>query len=103
MSETISPEPILEGCGVRRFRPEDANGVPRLVQAVYGDSYYPPVLYDPEQVARLNENGKLVSVVAVNAALDLIGHYALELFPLAAVAEASDAIVAPGYRHHHLM
>ena len=32
----------------------------------------------------------------------MIGHYALERPDLGAVAEASDAIVAVGYRHHHL-
>jgi hypothetical protein len=39
----------------------------------------------------------------LNAASEVIGHYALEPFPVAAVAEASDAIVAMAYRHHHLL
>ena len=33
----------------------------------------------------------------------MIGHYALERPDLGAVAEASDAIVAVEYRHHHLL
>src|SRR5262249_20239420 len=32
-----------------------------------------------------------------------VGHYALEPFPVGAVAEASDAMVAVEYRHHHLL
>jgi hypothetical protein len=103
MSEASAPESIMKGCTVRRFRPEDAAHVTRLVQAVYGDSYYPPAFYDPQRIIRLNETGKLVSILALNAASDVIGHYALEPFQVAAVAESSDAIVALEYRHHHLL
>jgi hypothetical protein len=101
MSAVSSLEPNLKGCVVRRFRPEDAARVTRLVQAVYGDSYYPPALYDPQQIVRLNETGKLISILALDAASDVIGHYALEPFQVGTVAEASDAIVAVDYRHHH--
>jgi len=41
--------------------------------------------------------------VAVDFPREVIGHYALERPDLGAVAEASDAIVAVGYRHHHLL
>jgi hypothetical protein len=60
-------------------------------------------LYDPEQIVHLNETEMLVSVLALNAASEVIGHYGLERFPSGAVAEASDAIVAPEYRHHHFL
>src|SRR5437870_3827392 len=103
MGDAVSLESTIKGCTVRRFRPEDAAHVTRLVQAVYGDSYYPPALYDPNQIIHLNEAGKLLSILAVDAASEVIGHYALEAFEFAAVAEASDAIVAVEYRHHHLM
>jgi hypothetical protein len=103
MSEKTSPTSITPKWQVRRFRPEDAPGVPRLVQAVYGETYYPPALYDPREIVNLNESGKLVSILAVDGESNVIGHYALERFQVAAVAEASDAIVAVPYRHHHLM
>jgi hypothetical protein len=103
MSEETSPQAINTKWRVRRFRPEDAAGVPRLVQAVYGETYYPPALYDPQEIVNLNETGKLVSILAVDAESNVIGHYAMERFQVAAVAEASDAIVAVPYRHHHLM
>jgi hypothetical protein len=93
----------MNRCTVRRFQPQDAAGVTRLVQAVYGDSYYPPALYDPEQIVALNDSGKLVSILAMDPAADVIGHYALEASACGKVAEASDAIVAIEYRHHHLM
>jgi hypothetical protein len=73
-----------------------------LVEGVYGDSYYPRDLYSPDEIVRLNEAEKLVSVVALDAG-QVIGHYALERPDLGAVAEASDAIVAMEYRHHHLL
>ena len=41
----------------------------RLVRQVYEDGYYPRDLYEPEQIVRLNEAGRLVSVVALNAAI----------------------------------
>jgi hypothetical protein len=103
MTEASPPEAIPNGWTVRRFRPEDAGRLTRLVRAVYGDTYYPPALYDPQQIVHLNATGKLVSVLALDAASDVIGHYGLEPFPFVAVAEASDAIVAPDCRHHHLM
>src|SRR5262249_47405625 len=43
------------------------------------------------------------SVVALDAAGQVVGHYALERPHLAKIAEASDAIVLPEHRHHHLL
>src|SRR5262249_52102853 len=86
-----------------RLPPAAAPGVAPLVEAVYGDSYYPRDLYDPEQIVHLNEAGKLVSVVALDGAGRVVGHYALERPRLTKVAEASDAIVLPEHRHHHLL
>src|SRR5262245_56620932 len=88
---------------IRRFHSGDAAGVTRLVEGVYGDTYYPRELYNPDKIVELNEAEKLVSVVALDSAGEVIGHYALERPDLGAVAEASDAIVALDYRHHHLL
>ena len=88
---------------IRRFCSDDAAGVTRLVEGVYGDTYYPRELYNPDKIVELNEAEKLVSIVALDSAGEVIGHYALERPDLGAVAEASDAIVALDYRHHHLL
>ena len=53
-------------------------GVTRLVEGVYGDTYYPRQLYNPDEIVHLNAADKLVSVVALDAAGEVIGHYALE-------------------------
>jgi hypothetical protein len=103
MSNPSSNELTVNGHTIRRLCPADAAGVARLVEAVYEDTYYPRDLYDPEQIVRLNDAGKLVSVVALDSAGQVVGHYALERPHLEAIAESSDAIVRPEHRHHHLM
>src|SRR5262245_24292297 len=103
MNERLSDPPALNGYTVRRLAPADAPGVTRLIELVYGTSYYPTDLYEPMQIVRLNVDGKLVSVIALDAEDQVVGHYALERPHLGAVAEASDAVVHPEHRHHHLM
>jgi hypothetical protein len=93
----------VSGYTLRRLRLSDAAGVTVLVRAVYGDSYYPPDLYDPDQIVRLNEADRLVSAVALDVGGQVVGHYAIERPGLGAVAEASDAIVSPEHRHHRLL
>jgi hypothetical protein len=103
MSAPVSNELAINGYRIRRLRPEDAAGLTRLVQSVYGDTYYPRELYDPAEILRLNQADRLVSIVALDTAGQVVGHYALERPHGAVVAEASDAIVMPEHRHHHLL
>jgi hypothetical protein len=64
---------------VRRLCAGDAQGVAACVRRVYGDSYIIHTeLYHPEQIVALNESGQLVSVVALDSANEIVGHYALE-------------------------
>lgn len=95
-------DPIECKCIIRLFQTADGPGVVRLVQSVYGNTYYPPALYDPNQIDQWVETGKFVSCVSADGEA-IVGHFALELLASGAVAEASDAIVAMEYRHHHLM
>jgi len=88
---------------IRRLQQDDAAGVVELVRGVYGDGYYPADLYRADQIIRLNQAGQMVSVVALEAAGGVVGHYALERPHLGAVAEGSDAIVEVEHRHHHLL
>jgi hypothetical protein len=103
MSDASSLESTVQAFTIRRFCSDDAAGVTQLVKGVYGETYYPRDLYSPEEIVQLNQAEKLVSVVALDSAGQVIGHYALERPDLEPVAEASDAIVAPEYRHHHLL
>jgi hypothetical protein len=90
---------------VRRLQSQDLAGVANLVRSIYGDSYIIHTeLYHPEQIARLNDDGRLVSVVALEPGGSVVGHYALELpDPASAVAESGEAMVLPAHQHHHLL
>src|SRR5947208_866104 len=68
MDAVPSAAPAVTSYVVRRLRPADAGGVARLVKLVYGDSYYPPDLYDPETIVRRDRDGTLVCVVALDPA-----------------------------------
>ena len=73
MSDASCRDTTVNGYTIRRLGPADAPGVARLVELVYGDSYYPSDLYDPARVLALNEGDKLVSVVALDQTGDVIG------------------------------
>jgi hypothetical protein len=55
-----SCESMMGPYTVRRFCSDDAAGVTRLVEGVYGDTYYPPQLYNPDEIVHLNAAEKLV-------------------------------------------
>jgi predicted N-acetyltransferase YhbS len=78
MSEESFLESTVQKFTIRRFCSDDAAGVTRLVKGVYGDTYYPRDLYSPDEIVQLNEAEKLISVVALDSAGQVIGHYALE-------------------------
>lgn len=104
MSPAEPIETIAPGYTIRRFQPDDAAGVTDCVRKVYGSTYLVhPELYHPEQVARLNERGQLISLVALAPDGSVGGHYAVERPDLGPVGETGEAIVLPEHRHHHLL
>jgi len=90
---------------VRRLRADDAQGVVDCVRRVYGDSYIIHTeMYHPEQIVALNESGHLLSIVALDSAHEIVGHYALERpDPTLRAAESGEAMVLPEHQHHHLL
>lgn len=86
---------------VDRFRPEDANGVARLVYAVYGDGYPVETYYIPERIIEANRDGRLYSVVARTPSGDIVGHEALyrssPAFP--GLYEVGQGLVLRDYRN----
>src|SRR5262249_60078749 len=97
MSEAAPPESTESKFMIRCFCCDDAAGVTRLVEDIYGDTYYPRDLYTPEQIVRLNTAEKLVSVVFVDPSRQVIGHYALQRPDLGAPSVANAPLVAAGY------
>ena len=89
---------------LRRFTPQDAAGVVALVLAVWGPNYAHRVLCDAEALVRCNQNGQLVSIVALDERGVIVGHYALERFdPHLAIPETGAAMVHPDCRGGGLM
>jgi serine/threonine-protein kinase RsbW len=60
------------------MKPEEAVEVSRLAYYAYGYTYPYEKIYYPDKVARLNESGKMVSMVARLESGEIIGHAALE-------------------------
>ena len=50
MGEALSSDSTMGPYTVRRFCSDDAVGVTRLVEGVYGDTYYPRQLYNPDEI-----------------------------------------------------
>ncbi len=81
------------------FRPEDAMGIRRLFQAVYGDGYPVRHFYEPEKLAAALKMGENYSIVARKENGDVIGHMALfRSSPYGGVYEAGAGIIIPDYR-----
>jgi hypothetical protein len=92
-----------DGYTVRRFQPADAPGVTELVRRVYADTYVHPELYHPEELVLLNQTGENVSIVALDANGQVVGHYALLNHEHGPIAECGEAMVLPEHRAHHLL
>src|SRR5579885_3044890 len=87
----------------RRLMPADALQIPELANIVNSPGYIHAEVYHPRQLLKLNECGKLVSVVAVHREHGVVGHSALERPDLGPIAETGEAMVLPDHRHHHLL
>ncbi|HWR44494.1 GNAT family N-acetyltransferase [Sporomusa sp.] len=84
---------------IRPMQPEEAAAVCRCVYRCYGYSYPNRNMYDPARVQSLNQDGKIISYVAIGYNNELIGHAALELdSDNPTVAEMGNAFVFPEHR-----
>jgi hypothetical protein len=88
---------------IRRLTPEDAAAIPELTTRVNGPDYIHPEVYHPERLLSMNQSGELLSVVAVHAGTDVVGHAALERPNQEPYAESGEAMVLVEHRHHHLL
>src|SRR5579864_7469556 len=87
----------------RRLTPVDALSIPELTNRVNGPGYIHAEVYHPKQLLKLNESGRLVSIVAVHSRDGVVGHSALERPELEPIAETGEAMVLPEHQHHHLL
>ncbi|TCR68787.1 anti-sigma regulatory factor (Ser/Thr protein kinase) [Bosea sp. BK604] len=80
---------------IRPFAPSDANGVARCAWLAYGFTKPDEHLYNPAELARLNEERRLVSYVAAGPEGTIYGHGCLDPSVNALVPEFSDLVIAP--------
>ncbi len=88
---------------VRRFEPADAPGVARAFYLTYGYAYDLCAVYVPERLVEMNASGRYVSIVALDAGGDVVGHYALAREWGEPIADAAGAIVLPAHRGRGLL
>ncbi len=84
---------------VRRFQPDDAQGISDLFMAVYGEHYTYAEIYLPSQICGQNLSGHWHSVVAIHNG-NIVGHALLRCdSPQADVAELAMVAVHPAARN----
>lgn len=88
---------------VRGYVAEDGLTIAKRVYEAYGRSYPNPDLYIPERIERLNNEGRLHSVVCTSPAGEIVGHFALERPDLGPIGESGQAVIDHRHRGHGLM
>ncbi|MFH1138042.1 MAG: hypothetical protein V1816_18380 [Pseudomonadota bacterium] len=86
-------------CEIDSFRPEDATGIVRLFEAVYGDGYPIKMYYDRDKLSEANRTGECLSVVARTPEGRVIGnHNLVRSAPYAYTYEWAAGLVLDEYR-----
>lgn len=84
---------------VRRLKPEESLFISQLAYYAYRISYIYDKIYYPEFVKKLNQEGEMLSVVAVNKENEeIIGHVAAINHEISNLPEMAVAFVNPRYR-----
>ena len=79
-AQQINPVLVVAKAEIRRMQPEDAPGVARLMQEVYGNTYPKKYVYDPAQLREKNAKGEVSAVVATGPKGTVLGYAALSLY-----------------------
>jgi hypothetical protein len=81
------------------FRNQDAPGVARLFQQVYGEGYPVKTYYSPDQLIAENAARRIISTVARTPEGEVVGHDALILLdPNTRIYENAAGVVLPDFR-----
>ena len=83
---------------VRPLKPEEAVEVSRCAYTSYGYTYVHEAIYHPDRVRLMNENGDLISFVAVSDDGEVISHCALEREEDRPVPQIGVAATKPRFR-----
>jgi len=90
--------PTPTDISIRLMLPSEAAAISKLAYFAYNYSYAYEQIYDPEQVRSLNEQGRLISYVAVDATAGIIGHSAFSPDDRSDLYEMCSGIVDPRFR-----
>ena len=96
----LARQQALPPLEIRSFRPADASGVARCAWLAYGFSKPDEHLYNPAELARLNAEGLLASLVAVGPDGTIYGHGCLDPSANPLVPEFTDLVIAPVARRN---
>lgn len=99
----VHPSSASDEYRIRGFEPEDGLEVARRIYEAYGRTYPNPDLYVPDRIRRLNEEGRLHSIICESPDGEICGHYALERPDLGPTGEAGQAVLDHRHRGHGLM
>lgn len=84
---------------VRRLKPDESLFISQLAYYAYRVSYIYDKIYYPDYVKKLNEEGEMLSIVAVNSDTEeIIGHVAAIKHEISGLPEMGVAFVNPHYR-----
>ena len=88
---------------IRIMHPEESFELSRCVYRSYGYSYDWDYIYYPDRIRELQEQGLMISCVAVTPEGEFVGHLAITVErPGWPVGESGQAVVDPRFRGHHL-
>lgn len=106
-AEAAEPVPVKQpmptGLEIRSFVPGDANGVARCAWLAYGFTKPDDHLYNPSELARLNREGLMASLIAAGPDGTIYGHACLDLQANARVPEFTDLVIAPAARGNPML
>ncbi len=89
---------------IELFDGKNGYQISQLIYKCYGYTYPNEDLYFPERVEKLNQEGKVISMVAIDKKYNrIIGHYGLERYGMENIAEFGQAVVEPDYRGRKLL
>jgi len=88
---------------IRLAAPADAVHICRCIYRAYGYSYISEDMYYPDRVAEKIASGNLISVVAIAADGEVVGHVSLAMCVPGILVESGQAVVNPAHRGRNLL
>lgn len=103
-SPEFSKNTTIDDITVHCFRPENAEGISKLMYYNYEYTYYKAYYYDPDGIRHANTQEEILSIVAIDSKNDsVVGHFAMIPSKTSDIAEIGAAVVDPRYKQMGIM